>query len=133
MFWANVPIGIAAIALTRRFVPESRAARGRAFDPPGQALIIAAFASVIAATIEGPCRGWADPWIVGLIAVAGLALIGMLIVEPWRSEPLIDLRFFRGPPFSGANTIAVVMPTSLGGFLFLGPGLRLTSSTPNAV
>src|ERR1700761_9055360 len=79
VFWVNVPIGIAAIALTRRFVPESRAARARAFDPFGQTLIIAAFASIITATIEGPRHGWADPWIVGLLTVAVLALTGMLI------------------------------------------------------
>src|ERR1700744_5467645 len=109
VFWVNVPIGIAAIALTQRFVPESRAARARAFDPPGQALIIAAFASIIAATIEGPRRGWADPWIVAPIAAAVLAAGGLLIVEPRRSEPLIDLRFFRSPRFAGANTISVRM------------------------
>jgi EmrB/QacA subfamily drug resistance transporter len=119
VFWVNVPIGIAAMALTQRFVPESKAARARAFDPPGQALIIAAFASIIAATIEGPRHGWADPWIVGLLVLAVLALIGMLIVESRRSEPLIDLRFFRSPPFSGANTISVVLAASLSGFLFL--------------
>ncbi|WP_432843269.1 MFS transporter [Dactylosporangium sp. CA-092794] len=119
VFWVNVPIGIAAILLTQRFVPESRAARTRAFDPPGQALIIALFASIITATIEGPRHGWADPWIAGLIALAVLALIGILVVEPRRSEPLIDLRFFRSPPFSGANTISVLMSASLGGFLFL--------------
>ncbi|MFR0357689.1 MFS transporter [Streptomyces sp. MCC57] len=119
VFWVNVPIGIAAILLTRRFVPESKAPRGRAFDPAGQALIIVLFASVIAATIEGPRHGWADPWIVGLFALAVLALTGMLVVEPRRSEPLIDLRFFRSPPFSGANTISVVMSAGLGGFLFI--------------
>jgi EmrB/QacA subfamily drug resistance transporter len=119
VFWVNVPIGTAAIVLARRFVPESRAARGRAFDLPGQALIIVLFASIIAATIEGPRRGWADPWIVGLLALAVLALIGMLVVEPRRSEPLIDLRFFRSPPFSGANVISLVMSAGLGGFLFL--------------
>ncbi|WP_413805496.1 MFS transporter [Streptomyces sp. OE57] len=119
VFWVNVPIGIAAILLTQRFVPESKAARARAFDPPGQVLIIVLFASIIAATIEGPRRGWADPWIVGLFVLAVLGLIGMLIVEPRRSEPLIDLRFFRSPPFSGANTISVVMSAGLGGFLFL--------------
>ncbi|MGW5690091.1 MFS transporter [Streptomyces asiaticus] len=119
VFWVNVPIGIAAILLTRRFVPESKAVRARAFDPPGQALIIVLCASIIAATIEGPRHGWADPWIVGLIVLAVLALIGILIVEPRRSEPLIDLRFFRSPPFSGANVISMVMSAGLGGFLFL--------------
>ncbi|MEW2518079.1 MFS transporter [Actinacidiphila alni] len=119
VFWVNVPIGAAAIWLTRRFVPESKAVRARAFDPYGQALIVVLFASVVAATIEGPRRGWADPWIIGLFALAVLALAGLLVVEPRRPEPLIDLRFFRSPPFSGANTISVAMSAGLGGFLFL--------------
>ncbi|WP_328584724.1 MFS transporter [Streptomyces sp. NBC_00370] len=119
VFWVNAPIGIAAILLTQKFVPESKAARARAFDPPGQALIIVLFASIIAATIEGPRYGWTDPRIVGLFVLAVLALAGILVVEPRRAEPLIDLRFFRSPPFSAANTISVVMSAALGGFLFL--------------
>lgn len=119
VFWINVPIVIATILLTQRFVPESKAARARTFDPLGQALIIVLFASIVAATIEGPRHGWADAWIVGLLVLAVLALVGILTIEPRRSEPLIDLRFFRSPPFSGANTISVVMSASLGGFMFL--------------
>ncbi|MEA5367412.1 MFS transporter [Amycolatopsis sp., V23-08] len=119
VFWVNVPIGLAALLLTQRFVPESRAARARAFDPPGQALIVVLFASIIAATIEGPRLGWADPLIAGLVVLAVLALLGILTVERRRAEPLIDLRFFRSPPFSGANVISVMMSASLGGFLFL--------------
>ncbi|WP_413105619.1 MFS transporter [Streptomyces sp. Inha503] len=119
VFWISVPIGIAALVLTQRFVPESKAARARAFDLPGQVLIVALFASIIAATIEGPRLGWADPWIIGLIVLAVLALAGILVVEPRRAEPLIDLRYFRSPPFSGANLISVVMTAGLGGFLFL--------------
>ncbi|MET1074786.1 MAG: MFS transporter [Umezawaea sp.] len=119
VFWVNVPIGIAVIVLIQRFVPESKAARARAFDPPGQALIVVLFASIVAATIEGPRVGWAEPRILGLIVLAVLALVGILTVEPRRSEPLIDLRFFRSPPFAGANVISVTMSASLGGFLFL--------------
>lgn len=119
VYWVNVPIGIAAILLTRRFVPESRAARARTFDPFGQVLIIVLFASLIAATIEGPRRGWANPWIVAMFALAALALIGMLIIEPRRPEPLVDLRFFRSLPFSGANVMSMVMSAGLAGFLFL--------------
>ncbi|WP_245979994.1 DHA2 family efflux MFS transporter permease subunit [Gryllotalpicola protaetiae] len=119
VFWISVVIGIVAVILSLRFVPESRAARARAFDPFGQTLIIVLFASIIAATIEGPRRGWADPWIIGLFVLAALAFVGMLLIEPRRSEPLIDLRFFRSLPFSGANVISMVMTAGLGGFLFL--------------
>jgi len=119
VFWVNVPVGIAAIWLTQRFVPESRADRPRAFDPYGQGLIVVLFASVITATIEGPRQGWGSLPVTGLFVLAALALGGFLAVEPRRSQPLIDLRFFRSVPFSGANTIALAISASLGGFLFL--------------
>jgi EmrB/QacA subfamily drug resistance transporter len=119
IFWINVPIGIAAIVLTQRFVPESKAARARALDPAGQALIIVLFASVVTATIEGPQRGWGSAFILGLFALAALAVVGLLAVESRRHEPLIDLRFFRSAPFSGATLIALAAYAGLGGFLFL--------------
>jgi EmrB/QacA subfamily drug resistance transporter len=119
VFWVNVPIGLVAILLTQRFVPESRADRPRAYDPPGQLLVIALFASIIFATIEGPQQGWGAPVIVGLYTLAALAVVGIVLVESRRAEPLLDLRFFRSPPFSGANAIALAMSASLGGFLFL--------------
>jgi len=119
VFWVNVPICVAAVVLAQRFVPESKADRARANDPPGQALIIILFASIIAATIEGPRQGWGSLPIVGLYVLAALAVTGVLAVESRRPEPLIDLRFFRSAPFSGANAIALAISASLGGFLFL--------------
>jgi EmrB/QacA subfamily drug resistance transporter len=119
VFWVNVPVGIAAIVLTQLFVPESKADRARAYDPPGQALIIVLFASIIFATIEGPRHGWGSPLIAGLYVLAALAVAGLVAVESRRGEPVLDLRFFRSPPFSGANVIALAISASLGGFLFL--------------
>lgn len=119
VFWVNVPVGVAAILLTQLFVPESRADRARAFDPPGQALIVVLFASIIFATIEGPRHGWGSPLIAGLYLLAALAVAGLIAVESRRPEPVLDLRFFRSPPFSGANVIALAISASLGGFLFL--------------
>jgi EmrB/QacA subfamily drug resistance transporter len=119
IFWINVPIGIAAIVLAQLFVPESKAARARALDPAGQALIIVLFASLTAATIEGPQHGWGSAFILGLFALAVVAVAGLLAVESRRREPLIDLRFFRSAPFSGASLIALTAYASLGGFLFL--------------
>src|SRR4051812_45380399 len=46
IFWINIPVGVAAVVLTARFVPESRAARPRRIDPVGQALIAVMLASV---------------------------------------------------------------------------------------
>src|SRR5262249_26980525 len=41
VFWVNVPVGVAGLALAARFVPESRAAVARRLDPAGQALVVA--------------------------------------------------------------------------------------------
>jgi EmrB/QacA subfamily drug resistance transporter len=119
IFWINVPIGIAAIVLTQRFVPESRAARARRLDPAAQALIVVMLASLTYATIEGPDRGWGSALILGLFALAAAAAAALAAVELRRREPLIDFRFFRSVPFAGASLLAVAAFGALGGFLFL--------------
>jgi EmrB/QacA subfamily drug resistance transporter len=119
IFWVNIPVGIAAIVLTALFVPESRAERPRRPDPVGQVLIIAALASLTYAIIEGPGSGWGSPRILGFFGLAAVALALFLVYEPRRQDPLIDPRFFRSAPFSGATVTAVSSTAALGGFLFL--------------
>jgi EmrB/QacA subfamily drug resistance transporter len=119
IFWVNIPVGVAAIVLTALFVPESRAAHARRPDPVGQALVIAALAALTYAIIEGPRAGWVSPVILGLFVVAAAAVAGLIVYEPRRREPLLDLRFFRSAPFSGATLIAVSAFAAMGGFLFL--------------
>jgi EmrB/QacA subfamily drug resistance transporter len=119
IFWINVPVGLAAILLTWRYVPESKAPKARRVDWGGQVLVIVLLASLTFGIIEAPERGWSSSLILGAFAVALLALVALLWWEPRRSEPLIDLRFFRSIPFASATVIAVAAFASLGGFLFL--------------
>ncbi|GAB2751917.1 MFS transporter [Streptomyces bullii] len=117
IFWVNLPVGLAALLLTLRFVPESRADRARRPDPVGQLLVIALFGSLTYAIIEAPHAAFTA--VAPFAALAFAALAGLLWYEPRRTEPLIDLRFFRSAPFSGATGIAISAFASLGGFLFL--------------
>jgi MFS family permease len=119
IFWINVPVGLIAIALTQRFVPESRAEQPRRLDPPAQLAVIALLGCLTAGIIEGPRSGWGSGPIVALFAVAMLAAIVLVVLESRRREPLIDMRYFRSVPFSGAALIGVVALATLGGFLFL--------------
>ena len=119
IFWINIPIGLAAVALTALFVPESRAPRPRRIDPVGQILVIVALASLTYAIIEAPQASWTSPQTLGLFALSGLALLGLVAYEPRRRDPLIELRFFRSPPFSGATLIAICAFAGFSGFLFL--------------
>ena len=119
IFWINVPIGLAAVVLTALFVPESRAARARRIDPVGQALVIVTLASLTYAIIEGPKAGWSSVQSIGLFALAAVALASLIVYEPRRVDPLIELRFFRSAPFSGATVIAVSAFAAFSGFLFI--------------
>jgi EmrB/QacA subfamily drug resistance transporter len=119
IFWINLPIGAITIALAQGFVPESRAPRARRFDPVGQLLVLTALFTLVYAIIEGPRHGWDSPLIVALFAVSAGAVIGILLYEPRRDEPLLDLRFFRSVPFASATVIAVCMFGAFSGFLFL--------------
>jgi EmrB/QacA subfamily drug resistance transporter len=119
IFWINIPIGIAAVVLTAYFVPESRSGRRRRFDPIGQLLMIVLLATLVGGLIEGPSLGWASPFTVGLFAASALSLVGLLLYEPRRRDPLIDLRFFRSIPFSSAVLTAIGGFASNASFLFL--------------
>lgn len=119
IFWINVPIGIAAIVLAHRYIPESKAARTRRLDLVGQALVLIGLASLTYAVIEGPHHGWRSPESVGCFAVAAVAIASLLAYERRCAEPLIDVRFFRSLPFASATLIAVCMFGAFSGCLFL--------------
>lgn len=119
VFLINVPIGITALALTQIFVPESRAPRARRPDPIGQLLVIICLATLVYAIIEGQSQGWGSAEIVTLFAVALIAFVVLVAYELRRREPLLEMRFFRSVPFSGANLVALAAFMSLSGFLFL--------------
>ncbi|AZS87460.1 DHA2 family efflux MFS transporter permease subunit [Streptomyces griseoviridis] len=117
IFWINLPVALAALLLTLRYIPESRAPKARRPDPVGQVLVMALFGSLTYAIIEAPTRGLTT--VLPFAIVAAAALIALLWYEPRRDEPLIDLRFFHSAPFSGATVIAISAFAALGGFLFL--------------
>ena len=119
VFFVNVPIGLAAIVLTALFVAESRAEHPRRLDPIGQLLVIVGLSSLTFAIIEGPKAGWTSAQTLGVFALSLVSLAALVPYELHRREPLLEMRFFRSAPFSGASAIAVLTFASIGGFLFL--------------
>jgi MFS family permease len=119
VFIVNVPVGGLALTLTALYVPESRAPRARRIDPIGQLLVIVALASCTYAIIEGPGSGWTSGRTLGLLGVAFTGLLALWRYESRRREPLIDVRFFKSIPFSGASMIALCSNSALAGTLFL--------------
>jgi EmrB/QacA subfamily drug resistance transporter len=116
IFWINLPVCALALWMTARFVPESRSPHRRRPDPVGQALLLIGLGALVFAVIESG-RGAAVSGPAGGVAV--LAFAGLIAYERRRHQPLLDVRFFRSPPFSAATIIAVSMFAAQGGFLFL--------------
>jgi EmrB/QacA subfamily drug resistance transporter len=119
IFWVNVPVGVVAVLLTLRFVPESRAPHPLRSDFVGQGLVMVCLASLTFAIIESPTAGLGSPEIIGMFTLAVASAVGLGLYEPRREQPLLELRFFRSVPFTGANVIAIAIFGGMGGFLFM--------------
>lgn len=119
IFWINLPIVAAAIVCTALFVPESRAARARRVDPVGQALVILVLGCVVFAIIEAGKTSWTAPPVIGLFVLAALGVLAVIGYEPRRTDPLLELRLFRGVPFTAAIMMALFGLCGFGAFLFV--------------
>ncbi|MBN6051908.1 MFS transporter [Nonomuraea sp. RK-328] len=119
VFWINAPVVVAALVLSMVFVPESRSARPRRLDLPGQALLVVVIGVSIGVLIEGPRIGWASPAALAAYAFAAVATAGFAWVEYRRREPLMDPRLFRRPVFGSAVLGAVAVFVALNVTLLL--------------
>src|SRR5580693_4591 len=119
IFWVNIPVGLIAIVLVSKFIPESRAEVKRRLDLVAQLLVIVMLGSLIYAIIEGAPSDWREPGIRALFGLAGVAALVLVWWELRRKDPMIDPRSFRNLPFTGAVLTGICSFGSLGGFLFL--------------
>jgi EmrB/QacA subfamily drug resistance transporter len=102
-FLINVPIGIAALILGPRLVPESRSDQSKRIDYAGAALLAAGLTSVLLPLIEGRQHGW-PTWTWISLGVAPL-IVGAFLRRQQRlgrngGDPLLDLRLFEERAFS---------------------------------
>jgi DHA2 family methylenomycin A resistance protein-like MFS transporter len=119
IFWVNLPVGIAAFLLAIRVVKETREPLGRRIDVAGQGLGVIFLAALLFALIEGGNFGWSSALIVGAFIMAGLAFTLFLWVEARLPNPMLELKFFKVPTFSGANVAAGLMNFSIYGSIFV--------------
>jgi len=122
VFLVAVPIAALAIALTLRFVPESRSPEPRPADPLGQLLLTLVVAGLVVSLIEGPHRGWTGP-VLGAVAVTVLSLVVFVRHGLRHPVPLIDPRLFR------SRGLPVAVGSAIGGFACFGGALFALSLT----
>jgi predicted MFS family arabinose efflux permease len=109
----NVPIGIAAVALTAMRVAESRAPRAAGPDWAGFVIFTAALASLIYGLIESNQRSFTDGLVLGCLAAAAVLLAVFVIVERRSTHPMFDLKLLRLPTFSGGSVAAFGLSASI--------------------
>ncbi|NEN05891.1 MFS transporter [Diaminobutyricibacter tongyongensis] len=118
IFWVNVPVGLAAIILTARLVPESRARAPRRFDPIGQGLVFLVIVCLTFGIIEVPALGWGSPVIFTVFELAAAAIVILVPYELHRRQPLVEIRLFTNRAFSAAWSTTLVGFVAFAGLLF---------------
>jgi len=118
VFWINVPVGIAAVLLAVRVVPESRdaASRGRP-DLVGAGLLAAAVGLLAFALVEAPGWGWGSAGFTGLLAASVACGVLMVMRSRRHHSPVIELELLRSRTFSGAFAASILYYAAFGAFV----------------
>jgi EmrB/QacA subfamily drug resistance transporter len=112
IFFINIPVGLAALALSPLLLRESRApTANRSYDPAGAVTITGALALLVYAIVEAPDTGWGDPQTIGLLAGSAFLLAAFAAIESRQRAPLVPLRIFRSRTIVGANAVMLVFGT----------------------
>ncbi len=121
IFFINVPVGIAAIALTPMLLRESRADLAhRHFDLPGAVSITAGLMLLVYATTRATSDGWGAPVTLALFAGAAALVVAFVAIELRSPSPLLPLRIFRSRTLTGANiAMAIVGGVAFSEFFLL--------------
>jgi len=122
VFFINLPIAAAVIAISFLFVPESCGeSENHKLDIPGAFLITLGLGLLVFGMIEAPGRGWTNPVAWGTATLGVLATANFLWREARTDSPLVPLRLFFLLNFSGANLLTLLFYAALGALLFFLP------------
>jgi hypothetical protein len=119
IFLVNLPIVAIALVLGHWLVPASRAPGAGRLDLIGAALSVAAFTVLTYGIIEAPANGWLSARTLGLGAASVVLLAVFGVWEARSSHPMLPLRLFRNPRFTGAGVSITVLFFALSGVVFL--------------
>ena len=108
IFWINVPIGVAAVPLSLRLLPESHGARER-LDLTGVGLVTGGVVAIVWALVRASQAGWASPEIVTTLTAGAVLLVAFVAWENHVREPMVPLRLFGVRAFAMGNATTFLM------------------------
>src|SRR3954451_19857271 len=112
IFLVNLPIGVFCLYVTRAYVQESRDPRSPGIDWPGQITLTAGLFLLVLALLRGNDLGWTSTAILAELIGAAVALTAFVVAESRVAAPMLPLRFFRNPSFTGAQLGAFAISAS---------------------
>jgi EmrB/QacA subfamily drug resistance transporter len=121
IFYLNVPIGTAALALAPRIVPNSRLdTTHRRFDAVGAIVGTGGLVALVYAISQAPQYGWGATRTIGVLAASAVLLIAFVVIEHRVQAPVLPLSIFRLRTLSGANAAGLLVGASFFAFFFVG-------------
>jgi len=121
IFYLNVPIGVTALLLAPRIVPDSRLTTARRrFDAFGAITGTGGLVLLVDAVAQAPQYGWGAGRTVGALAGAAALLAAFLVIETRAESPLLPLSVFRLRTLAGANVAGLLLGGSFFAFIFVG-------------
>ncbi|HEY2287281.1 MAG TPA: DHA2 family efflux MFS transporter permease subunit [Streptosporangiaceae bacterium] len=118
IFWINVPVGLAAAALSMIKLPESRGPAGR-LDLPAVPLVTGAAVALTWGLIQAGDTGWTSARTATMLAAGVALLVAFVVREQRTAAPMLPLRLFRSVPFAAANGAAFLMNAAIMAAAFL--------------
>jgi EmrB/QacA subfamily drug resistance transporter len=121
IFYLNVPIGAATLALAPKIVPESRlATTRRRFDALGAIAGTGGLVLLVDAIAQAPQYGWGATRTIAVLAAAAVLLAAFLLIERRVTDPILPLSIFRLRTLAGANAAGLLLGGSFFAFIFVG-------------
>jgi EmrB/QacA subfamily drug resistance transporter len=121
IFYLNIPIGLAALALAPRIVPDSRLeTTRRRFDALGAIAGTGALVLLVYAISQAPQYGWGATRTMAVLAASAALLAAFLVIETRVKDPVLPLSIFRLRTLAGANVAGLLLGGSFFAFIFVG-------------
>ena len=121
VFFINLPLAAAVIAISLWRIPESRSPTGGHVDWFGALLATLGLGGLVIGFIESITLGWRSPLVFGSLIAGSAFLITFVFAEARETSPMVPLALFKNPSFSGANLLTLFLYAAIGIFFFLFP------------
>ncbi len=100
VFWINLPVGLATLALTRIARPDGRVAERGRMDWPGFATLVVGLGALVLGLMQASSWGWGSPETIVALVVGTVMVAAFIVIELRARTPLLELRLFAGRNFS---------------------------------